>query len=174
MPSRAFRNARQLLIRTDARIQQALRQVMIDTADEMKDSVQRMVGDWSHKPRFRKTSTFTPAYISIIVEPTGDNAQIFSYVDQGTEGPYPIPKFPRINPQTGKPMLLKFRTGYSARTAPVARFRIGSGRASGPWVAPAQVHHPGIEARLFLETLSDELKPTLDRRVENAIRRILR
>lgn len=174
MPKRAFSNARQLLIRTDERIQQALRQVMIDTADEMKDSVERMVGDWSHKPRFRKTNTFTPAYISIVVQPTGNNAQIFSYVDQGTEGPYRIPKFPRVDPQTGKPTLLKFRTGYSARTAPVARFRIGSGSASGPFVSAAQVTHPGIEARKFLETLADEMKPTLDRRVDNAIRRILR
>lgn len=174
MPARAFRSARQHLIRTDARIQQALRQVMIDTADELKANVERTVSDWSHKPRFRKQNTFTPAYISIVIQPSGNNATIFSYVDQGTEGPYRIPKFPRVDPQTGKPTLLKFRTNYSARTAPVARHHLGSGRASGPFVSVAQVTHPGIEPRLFLETLSDELKPTLDRRVDNAIRRILR
>lgn len=174
MPSRAFRSARQHLIRQDNNIRRALREVIFDTADEMQTSVETVVSDWSRKPRFRKRTTVTPALISVSIEPTGRNAQIFSYVDQGTEGPYRIPKFIRPETQTAKGTLLKFRTNYSARTAPVAKHHQGSGRASGPWVSARQVMHPGIEAREFLQTLSDEMKPTLDRRVENAIRRVLR
>lgn len=174
LPSRAFRNARQLLIRQDIQIRRAVRNAVFDAADELVSNVETTVSDWDHKPRFRKQVSVSPAYISVEVTPTGRNKQIFEWVDQGTEGPYRIPKFIRPETQSAKPVLLKFRTGYNARTAPTAKHHQGSGQASGPWRAAHQVTHPGIEARLFLETLSQELKPSLDRRIENAIRRVLR
>lgn len=174
MPSRAFRNARQLLMRQDTQIRRAVRNAVFDAADDMIGEVETVVSDWDHKPRFRKRVQVSPAYVSVEVTPTGRNKQIFEWVDQGTDGPYHIPKFIRPETQSAKPVLLKFRAGYNARTAPTAKHHQGSGSASGPWRSAHQVTHPGIEARLFLETLSLEQKPSLDRRIENAIRRALR
>lgn len=174
MPSRAFRSARQNLIRLDTQVRRAVRQAVFDTGDELEDLAVGAVSDWDHKPRFRLTRIARPELVSVTIEPTGDNARIFNYVDQGTDGPYPIPKFIRPATQTSAGSMLTFRTGYNARTAPVAKHHQGSGRATGPFVSKPQVMHPGIEAREFIKTFNEDLKPTLDRRVDNAIRRATR
>lgn len=174
MPSRAFRSARRNLIETDIKVRRAVRQAVFDTADELEGLALTAVSDWSKKPRFQKRATVSADYISVTIEPSGSNAQIYNYVDQGTDGPYPIPKFIRPATQTSAGSMLTFRTGYNARTAPVARHHQGNGRASGPWVSKPQVMHPGIEAREFIKTFNEDLKPTLDRRVDNAIRRATR
>lgn len=175
MPSRRIRSTvRQTLIKEDLATRRAVRQTLFDTGDELQDKVEGATSDWSKKPRFKKEVRVSETLLSVTITPTGRHAEIFGYVDQGTEGPYPIPKFPRVDPATGKPMRLTFRTGYSARTAPKAKHHQGSGRANGPFVAPVQVFHPGIEAREFLVTFEEELRPTLNRRVDNAIRAGLR
>lgn len=174
MPSRAFRSARQHLIRTDTNVRRAVRQAVFEAADELNDKAETAVSDWKHKPRFQVQRVITPSMISVTISPAGRNATIFNYVDQGTKGPYRIPKFIRPETQTAKPVLLKFRTGYNARTAPVAKHHQGSGRASGAWVSKRQVTHPGIRARKFLTTFEEELRPSLNRRVDNGIRRAVR
>jgi hypothetical protein len=175
MPARRIKSpVRQTLLKIDLETRRAVRNTLFDTGDELQDKVETAVSDWSKKPRFKKQVQFSAVYMSVEITPTGRNATIFGYVDQGTDGPYPIPKFPRVSPETGKPMRLTFRTGYSARTAPVAKHHQGSGRASGPFVSPVQVMHPGIEAREFLVTFEEELRPTLNRRIDNAIRAGLR
>jgi len=80
-----------------------------------------------------------------------------------TKGPYPIPKI--IVP--GK--FLRFRTGYSARTAPIAKFNVGTGMANGGWVTKKQVMHPGIKKRKFMETFLEDMTPPLERRVQTRI-----
>lgn len=175
MPSRRIKSpVRQILIREDLETRRAVRQTLFDTGDELMDKVEGAVSDWTHKPRFKKEVHVSETLLSVTIIPTGRHAEIFGYVDQGTEGPYPIPKFPRVDPETGKPMRLTFRTNYNARTAPVAKHHQGSGRASGPFVSPVQVEHPGIEAREFLITYEKDLRPTLNRRIDNAIRAGLR
>lgn len=67
----------------------------------------------------------------------------FCYVNEGTEGPYPIPK---AGPKPGG--LGPFQIGYVPRTTP-GSLRSGSSRRFGPWVRPKRVMHPGIEARDF-------------------------
>lgn len=175
MPSRVIRSkARKILIEIDTTTRNAVRQELFFTAEELLRKTQDATSDWDRKPRFKKELVVSPVLISASIIPTGRNATIYGYVDQGTNGPYPIPKFPRVDPNTGKPKLLKFRTGYSARTAAVAKSHQGSGRADGPWVSIAQVTHPGIEAREFLRTFEEELRPSLNRRIDNAIRAGLR
>lgn len=171
MPSRTFRSARRILIETDVKVRRAVRQAVFDTAAELEDKAQTAVSDWKHKPRFQLNRIITPSMISITITPSGRHAVIFTYVDQGTAGPYRIPKFVRPVTQTQGKQLLKFRAGYSARSAPIAKHHQGSGQATGRWVTKQQVTHPGIKARRFLTTFSEELKPSLDRRVNNAIRR---
>ena len=75
-----------------------------------------------------------------------------------------------VNP-TGQ---MAFRTEYRPRTLPVARAHVGPGKASGPWRRPKAVQHPGIDARLFSETVEKRTRPQFQRRVELLFRRLER
>lgn len=92
----------------------------------------------------------------------GRYAPIWIYVDKGTK-PHEI--------AAKNVPLLKFQTGYSARTAPVAKYNQGTGTANGAWVTKAVVQHPGNEARKFTETIIDELDPPFPDRIQAAIAR---
>lgn len=129
----------------------------------------KVVKTWSaeSKPKFGYTVLVLPTQISLEVNAKGQNKRIYRWVDEGTEGPYPIlPKTPG-----GR---LIFQTGYSAKTAPIAKFDQGTGTASGDWVSSAGVMHPGIAAREFEKTFSKQFKPVLKRAIDQAIRRGLR
>jgi len=75
----------------------------------------------------------------------------FLWVNDGTAGPYPIPKSPKPPGQA-----LKFQTDYRPRTTPGAPFSGGPGIAVGPWRSSSQVMHPGIEARDFTGMAAEE------------------
>jgi hypothetical protein len=133
-----------------------------DTANELLAEHEKVVRQWTHKPRFKAVKIRQRTLQTIRIEPTGIHKKIWTYVDQGTR--------PHIIAAKNVP-LLKFQTGYSARTAPVARANVGTGTASGAWVQKTVVKHPGTEARKFSETLLDELDPPLDERMQAAIER---
>lgn len=126
---------------------------------------ERVVADWDTKVRFTYERKVTAQYISVEIKPYGKSALIFTYVDQGTK-----PHI--ITPKGDYP--LRFQTGYSARTKPVAQYGVGSGTSSGEWRASYEVHHPGTKARQFTQEYMREIQFTLARRVENALRRGVR
>ena len=132
------------------------------TADELLSDHRKIVRQWQHKPGFRRVRFKNPNVYSIRIAPTGRNAPIWTYVDKGTK-PHEI--------AAKNVPYLKFQTGYSARTAPVAKTNQGTGTASGPWVTAAVVQHPGTEARKFTETLIEELTPPFPDRIQAAIAR---
>jgi len=126
-----------------------------------------VVSDWSGKPDFKARKFITLDYIKVNVFPAGANKQKWIWVSRGTKGPYLIPK--------AGPGLLAFTMGYSARTKPVGQHHVGSGTATGDSVVMfGQVEHPGIEARLFEETIAKEQKQWYAKTMENAFRRIIR
>ena len=134
----------------------------LETAKRRK--VTRTWGEGS-RPTFGWAVYKEPARLTL--EGTIKKGQIYRWVDEGTDGPYPIlPK----NPE-GR---LIFQTGYSAKTAPIAKFDQGTGTASGDWVSSQGVMHPGITAREFEKTFSKQFKPVLTRAIDQAIRRGLR
>lgn len=167
MVSRGFKSLRAGLIANDTKVRFAVRRALRETAEDMKDEFENVVAQWSNKPRFETEITVNPTLIEAVIKPAGKHKKIFKYVDMGTKGPYLIPKI--VIP--GK--LLKFRTGYSARTAPIAKYNVGSGSANGTWVAKAQVTHPGIKGREFSEQISKDNKFALDKRVNEALKRAL-
>ncbi len=166
----------EIIIRENEVAQRAMIQAMMDTATVMTDTVERATGNWEHKPTFEVTFSKSGSRVIITVLPTGPkiNQTIFGWVDQGTGkyGPkgrsYKIPK--RVK-RGQKP--LRFQTGHQAKTKPIAQVTGKSGERTGPWVSAIQVEHPGIEGRKFLETAQAELRPGLDVRVTNAIRKAL-
>lgn len=88
----------------------------------------------------------------------------FLYVNDGTEGPYPIPKQPR---PIGQP--LHFLTDYAPRTTPGAPFSGGPGQSMGPWRSAHQVMHPGIEARNFTGQSAEKRNKELADKVQQLL-----
>lgn len=131
-------------------------------AQEGLDYHRKVVREWTHRPGFRQVKYMSPNTYSIKIAPTGRYAPIWGYVDKGTK-PHEI--------AAKNVPLLKFQTGYSARTAPVAKHAQGTGQSFGPWVATAVVQHPGTEARKFTQTWIDELEPPFPDRIQAAVQR---
>lgn len=131
-----------------------------DTAEEGLTYHRKVVREWTHRPGFRQQKYKNPNVYSIKLVPTGRYATIWYYVDRGTK-PHDIAA---VNVP-----LLKFQSGYSARTAPAAKFAQGTGQKFGSWVSKQVVHHPGTEAREFTQTWIDELEPPFPDRIQAAI-----
>ena len=125
-----------------------------------------IVAGWKNKPNFQTRKYIRPDKISMTVFPTGDNADIYTYVDQGTR-----PHI--IRPVRAK--MLRFRTGYQPKTlARPARTVAGGGTTTGPEVRALLVHHPGSEAREFSRTIAEDIKPDFEKIIEQAFRRVSR
>lgn len=127
-----------------------------------------VVANWEHKPGFASRKYVTPQLIALGVYPTGENAKIWTFVDQGTR-PHPITarRAPRLIFQAGE---------YVPKTmARPARTVSGGGYVKNPkLVAPVTVQHPGTEAREFTVTIAEDIKPDFKRTIENVFRRISR
>ena len=150
-------------------IQHACIDTLTNAATDIESNLRDVVRNWKNKPDFKDDLTVTRKRVEVVVKPGGNRraVRIFKYVDQGTKGPYLIPKFPRPG------RLLKFQPGYSAFTQPVARYNVGSGRSFGSWVSKKQVVHPGIKKRDFIKTFWKELAPPLHIRLQNELKRQL-
>lgn len=175
MPAKRVRsNLRQTMIRQDKLIRAELREECRQTARDGAKWLGVAVQGWSApKPRFAPRVVVRPDLIMAFVDVAGSAKKKFIYVDKGTGKYGPRKRAYLIQPKTpgGK---LHFQTGYSAKTAPVAKVNVGTGQRSGPWVKTIRVIHPGIKPRKFTETVWDELNPDFVRRIENAIRRGVR
>lgn len=79
----------------------------------------------------------------------------FVHVNEGTQGPYPIPK---SGPHpTG---LGPFQVGYIRKTTP-RKFASGPGGRFGEFVKPKQVTHPGIEPGNFTDEAAKQMDKQL-------------
>lgn len=132
------------------------------TGQELRTDHEKVVRDWTHKPTFRAEVQNTPAFKTVRILPKGKYANIWVYVDQGTK--------PHKIRARNKPYLA-FQTGYSARTAPIAKYNKGTGQRFGAWVQKKEVNHPGTKARKFSKTFLDELTPPLHIRIQAAVKR---
>lgn len=142
----------------DAEVSQELR----DTGLEMRTSHEHVAREWAHKPTFKAEVDESKYLKTVKIKVKGRYADIWTFVDQGTK--------PHEIAAKNVPML-KFQSGHSARTAPVAKFNQGTGQSFGPWISKAVVQHPGTEARKFSETIIKELSPPLPDRIQAAVKR---
>lgn len=151
-----------------------VRDEMQVTAQDMADWLTIAVKGWKKvKARFAPRVEIKPGMLRAFADIAGTGKKIFGYIDQGTGLYGPKRKKYVIKPKAPN-KVLKFQKGYKPKTAPVAQINVGPGKASGKWVRAVKVIHPGIKARKFTETVSKELKPSFDRRIDNAFRRGLR
>lgn len=163
---------RRALIRYDKAIRAELRAESYQTAKDVERWLKIATRTWSpaNKPKFKIRVTIKPLFTLIEINPDGQKSNVFIYVDQGT-GLYGDKKQAYLITPKEPGGMLKFRTGYSAKTAPVAKINVGTGQATGDWVSTPEVLHPGIKGRKFTDTVINELKPDFRRRINNALRR---
>jgi len=140
--------------------------------NELKAELEDVVSDWSdeNRPKFKVEAKTTDRELRVEVRPYKRRraSQIFAWVDAGTR-PHVIK--PKRKNKRGR---LAFRTEYQPKTAPVARAHVGPGRATGPWVMPKMVRHPGTKARRFSETIQKRTYKRFRRTIENTFRRLAR
>lgn len=130
-------------------------------ADDLQDDFENVSERWEHRVKFTQDWSESPHSYEVIIRPTGENKKIFGYVDQGTK--------PHLIQPLNPAMKLKFRTGYSPRTAYRGQTNVGTGQAYGGWISKAQVQHPGSKGRDFSGQLLEDLDPSLVRRVDKAV-----
>lgn len=157
---------RRRLIQADRQLQAELQAVAAEYAGIIRGKHEAVVRDWVHRPNFRDSTYVSKRQVLSIVTPVGRNAKLYQWVDQGTK-----PHLIRPKARGGR---LMFRLGYNARTAPVAQFNVGTGRAVGGWRRARLIRHPGTKARQFSKTFNRDILPDLRRGITNAIRRALR
>lgn len=132
--------------------------------DEAKDIIteyNKTVRTWRNKPEFTQAISLAGGDAAVLVTPDGPNRKQFEYVDLGT-----VPHIIRPVRAT----ILRFRTGYSAKTSPGVIGSTGGG-ASGDVVYRPQVFHPGTEARRFSEIIQQRRKDKFRERILGAMRR---
>lgn len=116
-----------------------------------------VTSQWKNKPDWRVMFLHDETVIIGRLVSADSRSKIWRYVDEGTgtHGPRRRPYFifPRYAP------MLRFQTGYSARTQPIARFNVGTGKKFGPFVSKPFVLHPGIKPREFTKTYADKVRP---------------
>ena len=136
------------------RVENAAKLTMNNQAERLTD----VTRPWKNKLVFRvmlRPSVNGTKY-QMVAEGSAKALRIFGYVDKGTEEHLILPRNGRY---------LRFRTGYDARTAPIANPRAGSGKASGPEVFSRGVIHPGSEAREFIGYAELETEEELLQRI---------
>lgn len=139
----------------------------------MKDVIQpaliqaheRVVQDWETDVAFTGTIVSESDRIVLTVGPTGDGADIYKFVDQGTRPHTITPKSaPRLAFQAGT---------YIPKTKPIGQIVSGGGQVQGgELVFAKQVNHPGTKARQFSETIAEDIGTDFQREAENAFQRI--
>lgn len=175
MPTRRIRSSlRQTLIRQDKSIRKELRAEMQDVAQEFADWLTVATNTWKQvKVRFAPRVEIKPGMLRAFVDVAGTGKKIFGYIDKGTGKYGPKKKAYEIKPKPPN-KVLAYQKGYKPKTGPGAQINIGPGKATGKWVRVKKVMHPGIQPRDFTKTVGKELKPSFDKRIDNAFRRGIR
>jgi hypothetical protein len=151
-----------IIARQKKEIEKEVEYELRNTGMEAKSHFTKVTRSWQHKPSFKIETNMSPALRTVRITPQGQHKNLWIWVDFGTK--------PHVIRAKNAPFL-KFQSGYSARTAPVAQFNKGTGQSSGDWVQTQEVDHPGTAARKFSETFMKKLRPPLEDRIQAAIKR---
>jgi hypothetical protein len=133
------------------------------TVPEVKAMFRATVYGWANKPTFNQKLTRRANSISEEVWASGDNAQQYEWVSNGT-APHPIP----VSGTTYMHFKWGGKGSYKASSKPDI---IKSGRhyKTGPFVTMMRVNHPGIKARRFDRAIAVYYGPTFRDDMQDAI-----
>lgn len=115
------------------------------------------VASWETEVEFETIISLRGSRAEFLV---GTSNKIYEYVDKGTKPHVILPK---------KAKMLRFQTGYNAKTTPGI---IGSttGGATGGIVYSKGVMHPGTKARRFSELINKKHEPKFKNEMHKAMR----
>lgn len=130
-------------------------------ANEARAELRAVVEDWESDVDFAVFPTRRKDAYVYEIKAIGDGALIFTYVDEGTKAHIITPKKPGG--------VLAFKSGYSARTAPVAQSAVGTGKSSGKMQFRTVVHHPGNAPRQFTKTIFARMRAKLSQYVKEEL-----
>lgn len=122
----------------------------------MKKDFEATTASWNHKPKFT-VDVSTKGQGPAVLVGTGD--EIYGYVNDGTK-PHDI--YPK------KAKMLRFQSGYTAKTSPGV-IGSGGGGASGATLFRPYVRHPGTKARKFDETIARKWQSLFKNKMEEAM-----
>lgn len=135
-----------------------------EVADDFKRDFGKTVRTWEEKPNFRSVFFKHPNQYVLTVAPSGEFADRYGWIDQGTRARIIVPKSPNTR--------LKFQGGpYKSKTRPGV---IGSqqGGPTGAFVYPTIVkRYPGIKAREFSKAIAAQGELRFQRSVQDAMNR---
>jgi hypothetical protein len=153
-------------------VQNEIRKDLDKAGKALEKSLERVVSDWSSetKPTFKVKTIVTAQRIGVnlTVKEANRKKPVWKWVDQTGTKKHKIPKRPK------RAGVLRYRTGYQAKTRPNPARHGGPGRATGPWRSAKQVTHPGFPPRRFTEQILKDLRPEFNRAVRNGARRGMR
>jgi hypothetical protein len=121
------------------------------------------VASWNMQPTFEKKMEGTSPGSDKIIGITRTDNQIYIWVNDGTKGPYPIPKH--------GPGVLAFKEGFVPKTRPRV-IASGPGGSFGDTLIRTRVMHPGIEARNFDLEIKDQIEPIFERNMTTAMKKV--
>lgn len=151
------------------RLKPAINNALDDIGRSWDAQRRQETADWDTKPVFTHEVVDVQDVTELRLQ-TNDNR--WAWIDKGTGTfgagsgrPY------TIRPKGNYP--LRFQTGYSARTAPIAQSGVGTGEASGNFVSAYSVEHPGIRNRDFTKTYAERNKSLHVETIRQTIKRTL-
>lgn len=173
MPVRRFRSLERIVALQTDKAYREVQDAVLQNAEELRGYFQQVTASWKseNKPRFTIRVKRGQDFVQWQVVATS-NGDIWEWINRGTGLHGPKRAAYRIRPKGNYP--LRFRSGYSPKTMPIARYDVGSGKATGDYVTTYEVTHPGIKPREFDSEATKNIQPKLTRDVNNAIRRAIR
>lgn len=121
------------------------------------------VATWEDQPTFNKTIRGKTPLSKKIVGKTSTKHQKYDWVNNGTKGPYPIPK--------AGPGVLAFSEGFTPKTRP-GIIASGPGLRFGDTLIRSRVMHPGITARKFDEEIKKQIEPVFESNMTTAMNKV--
>lgn len=142
--------------------------IRLEVLNELKSQAKIIVGEygkttatWKTQVQFDYSLSTKSGDLTVVVAPNGPGAEVYGYVDDGTEPHdiYPV-----------RAKRLRFLSGYKAKTRPNV---IGStsGGSYGEEVFRMHVRHPGTEARNFSKIIEKRRRAPFRKAMLAAIKR---
>lgn len=138
---------------------------MTRSGEKGKGYYEKITDPWEHKVVFEILTDFGEGLLTVLVD---TNDMIFTWVDKGTKGPYPI--FAGIYTGKSNKRALHFPGTFTAKTIPGV-LSSGPGFKGPPMVTRPYVNHPGIKPRNFTPTIEDKWSKDFKDEMEAAMKR---
>jgi len=139
-------------------VEAAVKRAMERAADEATELLEEATRTWDNQPEFEQVWLKDGVVI-------GTDDEVFQFVDEGTKPHIIEPKRPGG--------LLRFRTGYIAKTLPNHLGSWGGG-ANGSVVIRRSVRHPGTKPRNFIKLVDKEMRKRVPELIQEELDKTLR